>query len=245
MPSPLTKPVTCGELPASRYSVAVATSEAFGFNMPATAAPRGDPWASLNGLKAVPPNWESYIPHLPVVNDARSQVSDCEAEIWGYALLKAMVLADWASQYGAPTLEAATASPQASEFYGGPPAVAILRRGGTQVVEAGLYPTLLTLVPISNVEDETLLVPAAYAFVADYGPGEEKLLTTYANGSTSVTTQPGGGPQVIAGNYESEFEPEVHPSDWQFGPLWNVSGDYVCSSVPAVTRSLCAMAGAE
>ena len=113
------------------------------------------------------------------------------------------------------------------------------------MVEAGLYPTRLTLVPISNVEDETLLVPAAYAFVADYGAGEERLLTTYANGSTAVSTLPSGGPQVIAGNYESEFEPEVHPSAWQFGPLWNVSGDYVCSSVPPATRALCAMAGAK
>lgn len=109
----------------------------------------------------MPADWQGYIPHVPVVNRTDGEVTDCQADLWAYGLLKAMTLSDWASEYGAPLLEAATADPAASSFYGGASGVKTLQAGGTQVNVAGVYPSRITLVPLSLADVETLLVPSA------------------------------------------------------------------------------------
>ncbi len=244
IPSPVTAPVTCKHLPSSRYSEATASSASFQFAMAADPAPPNDPWASLNERSAVPPNWESYIPHVPVANDTHGAVSNCQAQLWAYGLMKSAALSDWASEYGAPLLEASTATPPASAVYGGQAAVAVLDDGGTQVEVGGVFPKRLSLVPISISDDSSLLAPSAYAFIVQYVNQPVKLITTSATGAVQVQSVTPRGPQIIAGNFESHFEPEVHESDWQFGPMWNITGFYFYSSDHEVTESLCRAAHA-
>lgn len=244
IPSPVTAPVSCKDLPSSRYSDATASSASFEFAMVAVPAPPNDPWASLKDRYAVPPDWESYVPHVPVTNATHGEVSNCEANLWAYGLMKSAVLSDWASEWGAPLLETSTATIPASAIYGGQAAVQVLDDGGTQVEVGGVFPERLTLVPISLSDDETLLAPSAFAFVAQYVNAPTELITTSATGATQVKSVSPSGPQIIAGNYDSNFEPEVHASDWQFGPLWNITGFYSCSSDHEVTESLCRLAHA-
>lgn len=244
VPSPVTLPVTCRTIPPSRLSLTSVTSR-FAFLMPAATAPPSDPWAGSQGADAVPNDWESYILPTPVVDATHGLVSPCEAKVWGYSLLKMMWLTNWASEYGAPVLEESTAEPQAAAFYGGPPAVTVLQKGSIQLVQGGVWPIKVTLVPLTFTASTDLNAGAAYAFISSYATSSETVITRTRGGSETSQTSSGDRSQIISGWYNPEYKPALHPSQWQFGPVWDITGFATCRSMGKISESTCAKAGVQ
>lgn len=252
-----TAPINCNALPATTVTVAQGASNSYTFNIPSEAMPKGAPGAYAgntgNGDKGSPvwiaSNWQSYIPHIPVVNDTNGAVSNCTAEEWGYGLLKMIALDDWASTYDAPQLEQSTAAPSGSApyFYGGSNTIGALIAGDRQVATGGIWPTKLILVPLNTAAQQDQQTTSKFAFV-EVTPGSDTqtVVTTTQSGQSSKASSnyaPNGGGLLIAGVYETHYINAMSvATTWPFGPVFSPTSFQMCSA-DGVTSAICGSAG--
>lgn len=253
-----TAPINCKALPPSNVSVAQGASNGYTFNIPSTTTANGisSLYAGntpLNNPKHLPliyitPNWETYIPHVPVVNDTNGAVSNCTAEEWGYGLLKMNALNFWGSTYDAPMLEQVTAAHTGSapEFYGGAQTIDQLEAGDRQVVTGSIWPTRLILVPLNASEQQDQQTTSKFAFImVTPGSQTQTVVTTTPSGQTNRTnsgnsTSNGGG-LVMAGNFENNYIGAGGVA-WPFGPVFVPTSFQMCSA-DGVTGAICGNTG--
>ena len=252
-----TAPINCKALPPSTVSIAKGASNGYTFNIPSTTTANGisSLYAGntpLNNPKHLPPiyivpNWETYIPHVPVVNDTHGAVSNCTAEEWGYGLLKMVALNDWGSTYDAPMLEQVTAAHTGSapEFYGGSQTIDQLEAGDRQVATGGIWPTKLILVSLSASEQQDQQTNSKFAII-EVTPASQvqTVVTTSPNGqsSQSVSHYAGNGSGLlVAGNFETKYIGAGGVA-WPFGPVFVPSSFQMCSA-DGVTSAVCGNAG--
>jgi hypothetical protein len=246
---PATAPLSCKALPPTRYTVAQATSNKFQFNIPAVADSTTNDAYAGTGDVTLPANWEDYVPHIPVVNDTAGAgaVSKCVAEEWGYGLLKMSALNDWASTYGSPNLEQATAmiTGSAPEFYGGSAEINSLQLGNRQTMIGGAYPTQLILVQLTKADQADQQTTSNYAFVEVYpSSGVQTTINITSKGviTTSKSNSAGnGGGAIVPGNFETHYAPTGLSQVWPFGAIYLPSGDQSCSA-DIVTQTICGAA---
>ncbi len=250
-------PINCKALPATTVTVAQGASNSYTFNIPSQALPKGMAFTYAgntgSGDKGLPVwianNWESYIPHVPVVNDTHGAVSNCTAQEWGYGLLKMNALDFWASTYDSPQLEQATAAPSGSapQFYGGPSTIAQLVAGDRQVATGAIWPTKLILVPLDAAAQQDQGTTSKFAFVyVTPGSQTQTVVTTTQSGQSSTASSnatSNGGGLLIAGNYETHYINDMSvTAPWPFGPVFGPTSFQMCSS-DGVTSAICGGAG--
>ena len=250
-----TAPINCNALPPTTVPYKTAISNNYTFKVGSIPLPKGAPAllagnTPLNNPKHLPPvwiapNWESYIPRIPVVNDTHGAVSNCTAQEWAYGFLKMNALSDWASEWDAPQLLQATAghSGTAPEFYGGSQGVSPLFAGDRQTFTGGIWPTKLILVQLTPAEQQDQATTSKFAFIAVTLPnGTEVTTTTTPSGQTSQTHSSGasnGGGILAAGTYETNY---TAAGTWPFGPVFLPTSWQGCSA-DGVTSVVCGNAG--
>ncbi len=235
-PAPVTSTaLNCHHLPPTRYRLAVADKGTFQFQVPAAPAAPKDVWASYNGKWVMPANWESFIPHVPVVNDSNGAVSNCTAAVWAYGLLRELFLNDWASVHDDPSLLQASGP---STWYG-LSELRLLDHGGHQQ-GAGVWPSRLILVSAAGGYAQDMGVKADWAFIATFPAGV--VLNITANGAiVSKQTSKAGG-AVLPGSYASNYHPAMHPAGWPYGGLWLTQEQFACNADTTLSQ-LCATVG--
>ena len=250
-----TAPINCNALPPTTVPYKTAISNNYTFKVGSIPLPKGAPAllagnTPLNNPKHLPPvwiapNWESYIPRIPVVNDTHGAVSNCTAQDWAYGLLKLVALGDWASEWDAPQLLQATAghSGTAPEFYGGSQGVAPLFAGDRQIFTGGIWPIKLILVPLTAAERQDQATTSKFAFIFVAPSTTAGITTTITpSGQTSQThstAAANGGGILAAGTYQSNY---TAAGAWPFGPVFLPTSWQGCSA-DGVTSVVCGNAG--
>ena len=238
-PSPVnTSTINCHALPPSNVSLAQAvTGHA---QIPYVKAPANDPWASMDGTKALPPNWESYIPPVMIVNNTNS-VSNCTATEWGYGFLKDIALSNWAEYWDAPFLNQSTATPGGEFFYGGSTGEGQLLQGDRWVVTPN-WPTKLVLVQLTPVFQSNYGISSTYAFIMEYPSKDWSDIVIFPNGKTNVTTGTNGISEIVPGTFETNYQPISHPDGWTFGAVFVPNDELSCNTGNLATV-MCSNAG--
>ena len=250
-----TAPINCNALPPTTVSLKTATSNNYTFKVGSIPLPKGAPAllagnTPLNNPKHLPPvwiapNWESYIPRVPVVNDTHGAVSNCTAQEWAYGLLKMVALSEWANEWDAPQLLQLTAaqSGSAPDFYGGSQGVSPLFAGDRQTFTGGVWPTKLILVALTPAEQQDQGTTSKFAFI-NVTPANLTGITTITtpSGQTSQSRSSAasdGGGILAAGTYETHY---TASGTWRFGPVFLPTSWQGCSA-DGVTSVVCGNAG--
>ena len=233
-----TSSINCHALPPSNVTLAQAvTGHA---QIPYVKAPANDPWASMDGTKALPPNWESYIPPVLIVNDTNS-VSNCTATEWGYGFLKDIALSNWAEYWDAPILNQSTATPGAEVFYGGSTGEGELLQGDRWIATPN-WPTKIVLVQLSSTFQSTYGGSSSYAFIEEYPSKDWSETVISPNGTSNVTTGTNIVSAIVVGTFETNYQPLTHPDGWTFGPVFVPSAQVSCGD-SSMTTVMCQDAG--